>query len=30
MNERRLEWKKIKIDDGAFESAGVMDVNNDG
>lgn len=27
---RRIEWEKIKIDDGAFESAGVFDVNNDG
>ncbi|MEI6915979.1 MAG: VCBS repeat-containing protein [Armatimonadota bacterium] len=27
---RRIEWDKIKIDDGAYESAGVFDVNNDG
>ncbi len=27
---RRLEWEKIKIDDGAFESAAAFDVNNDG
>lgn len=27
---RRLEWEKIKLDDGAYESAGVFDVNNDG
>lgn len=27
---RRIEWEKIKIDDGGFESAGVFDVNNDG
>jgi hypothetical protein len=27
---RRIEWEKIKIDDGAYESAGVFDVNNDG
>ena len=26
----RLEWEKIRIDDGTFESAGVFDVNNDG
>ncbi len=30
MNERRLQWKKIKIDGGAFEAAGVLDVNKDG
>ncbi|MEW6358514.1 MAG: VCBS repeat-containing protein [Planctomycetota bacterium] len=30
METRRIEWQKIKIDDGAFESAGVMDVNNNG
>ncbi len=30
MAYRRLEWKKAKLDDGAFESAGVFDVNNDG
>ena len=29
-NMRRIEWEKIKIDDGAYESAGVFDVNNDG
>lgn len=27
---RRIEWEKIKIDDGAYESAGVFDVNKDG
>jgi hypothetical protein len=27
---RRIEWEKIKIDDGMYESAGVFDVNNDG
>lgn len=27
---RRIQWKKIKIDDEGFESAGVFDVNNDG
>jgi hypothetical protein len=27
---RRLEWEKIKLDDGAYESAGVFDVNGDG
>ena len=27
---RRIEWEKIKIDDGTYESAGVFDVNNDG
>jgi len=27
---RRIEWQKIKLDDGAYESAGVFDVNNDG
>ena len=27
---RRLEWEKVKIDAGAYESAGVFDVNNDG
>lgn len=27
---RRIEWEKIKLDDGAYESAGVFDVNNDG
>ncbi|MGQ9581740.1 MAG: FG-GAP repeat domain-containing protein, partial [Armatimonadota bacterium] len=27
---RRIEWEKIKIDSGAYESAGVFDVNNDG
>ena len=27
---RRIEWEKIKIDNGAYESAGVFDVNNDG
>jgi len=27
---RRVEWEKLKIDDGAFESAGILDVNNDG
>jgi len=30
MEQRRIEWQKIKIDDGAFESAGVFDVNNNG
>jgi len=30
MNFKRIEWEKIKLDDGAFESAGVFDVNNDG
>jgi len=27
---RRIEWKKIKLSDEAYESAGVFDVNNDG
>jgi len=27
---RRIEWQKIKLDDGAYESAAVLDVNNDG
>ncbi len=27
---RRIEWEKIKIDDGSYESAGAFDVNNDG
>ncbi|MCE5199682.1 MAG: VCBS repeat-containing protein [Armatimonadota bacterium] len=27
---RRLKWVKIKIDGGAYESAGVFDVDNDG
>lgn len=27
---RRIEWEKTKIDDGAYESAGVFDVNNNG
>ena len=27
---RRIEWEKIKIDGGGYESAGVFDVNNDG
>jgi len=27
---RRIEWEKVKIDGGAYESAGVLDVNNDG
>lgn len=27
---RRIEWEKIKVDAGAYESAGVFDVNNDG
>ena len=27
---RRIQWQKIKIDNGAYESAGVFDVNNDG
>jgi hypothetical protein len=27
---RRIEWEKIKLDDAAYESAGVFDVNNDG
>lgn len=27
---RRIEWEKIKLDNGAFEAAGVFDVNNDG
>jgi len=26
----RLEWEKVKIDDGTYEAAAVMDVNNDG
>ena len=26
----RLEWEKIKLDDGTYESAAVLDVNNDG
>lgn len=30
MMTRRIEWEKIKIDGGSFESAGVFDVNNDG
>ncbi len=30
MNFRRIEWEKTKLDDGAFESAGVFDVDNDG
>lgn len=30
VNTRRIEWEKIKIDGGAYESAGVFDVNNDG
>jgi len=30
MNFRRIEWEKFKLDEGAFESAGVFDVNNDG
>jgi hypothetical protein len=30
MNTRRLEWRKVKVDDGAYEAAGVLDVNNDG
>jgi len=30
MNTRRIEWEKLKLDDGAYESAGVFDVNNDG
>lgn len=29
-NVRRIEWEKIKLDDGAYEAAGVFDVNNDG
>lgn len=28
--QRRIEWEKIKLDDVAYESAGVFDVNNDG
>ena len=28
--QRRIEWEKIKLDDGAYESAGVFDVNNNG
>jgi len=27
---RRLQWEKTKLDNGAYESAGVFDVNNDG
>jgi hypothetical protein len=27
---RRIEWQKQKIDDGAYESAGVFDVNKNG
>ncbi|HHN46499.1 MAG TPA: VCBS repeat-containing protein [Planctomycetes bacterium] len=27
---RRIEWRKIKLDDTAYEAAGVFDVNNDG
>lgn len=27
---RRIEWEKIKLDDGGYESAGVLDVNGDG
>lgn len=27
---RRIEWQKIKLDAGAYESCGVFDVNNDG
>ncbi len=27
---RRIQWEKIKLDDGSFESANVFDVNNDG
>ena len=27
---RRLEWEKIKLYDGAYESAGVFDVTGDG
>lgn len=27
---RRIEWQKIKLDDVAYESAGVFDVNRDG
>jgi len=27
---RRIEWDKIKLDNGAFESASIFDVNNDG
>lgn len=30
MNVRRIEWEKTKLDDGAYEAAGVFDVNNDG
>lgn len=30
VNMRRIEWQKIKLDDGAYESAGVFDVNADG
>jgi hypothetical protein len=30
MSFRRLEWEKIKLDNGTYESAGVFDVNNDG
>jgi hypothetical protein len=26
----RIEWQKIKLDDGDYESAGVFDLNNDG
>ena len=28
--QRRIEWEKIKLDDGKYESAGVFDVNNNG
>ena len=27
---RRIEWEKIQIDGGAYESAGVFDINRDG
>lgn len=27
---RRIEWEKIKLDDGGYESACVFDINNDG
>ncbi|MFW6161616.1 MAG: FG-GAP repeat domain-containing protein [Planctomycetota bacterium] len=30
MDYRRTEWTKIKIDDGTFEAAAALDVNNDG
>ncbi len=30
MGYRRLEWKKVRLDDSPYESAGVFDVDNDG